>query len=515
MKKIFSASKWLHKYFGLALILYFAWMGLSGILLNHPGLISSLAVPGFMVPPQYHAYNWSRSSITDVAFLKQDTTRVFAAGKSGIWHSRDGGRHFEPWDAGFPQAPFMRETYDLFLWEGDSSILLAATAGGLYRADPDRDRWKKIHVDGSSPNLKKIILLDEGLLLFSEDHVYRAEGWPARQLFQKVTPARQDASPSIPMIRFFFALHEGAIWGLPGKLLFDLAGLILFFLSVSAFYSWYFPWKRQRDKRRGRQKPASLMKRFFKWFLQYHLKLGIWSAAVLFIIAFTGFFMRPPLLAVLAGKSLPAAWYPAPLPENPWQHKIQNALYDPVEDKIIIAATDGFWQGPADFSQPFGKTELQTPLFVMGATVFDADSSGIMVGSFNGLYREQEKGAAFDLIAAKPAGDVSDIRLGEYMITGYFETPGGEPYILTHRQGILHADGSTIKNGRFAMPDDPRIDRMSLWKWLFELHNGRIFRDLVGSIYILIAPLGALLFMLITLSGVYDWLALRWPVLKR
>lgn len=50
---------------------------------------------------------------------------------------------------------------------------------------------------------------------------------------------------------------------------------------------------------------------------------------------------------------------------------------------------------------------------------------------------------------------------------------------------------------------------MPLWNYLFEIHNGRFFKDLVGDWYLLIIPLGSLLFILITLSGVYDWLYLR------
>jgi len=50
---------------------------------------------------------------------------------------------------------------------------------------------------------------------------------------------------------------------------------------------------------------------------------------------------------------------------------------------------------------------------------------------------------------------------------------------------------------------------MPLWNWLFEIHNGRFFKDLIGEWYILIVPLGSLLFVLITLSGVYDWIHIR------
>ncbi|MBK5940989.1 hypothetical protein [Halochromatium roseum] len=41
---------------------------------------------------------------------------------------------------------------------------------------------------------------------------------------------------------------------------------------------------------------------------------------------------------------------------------------------------------------------------------------------------------------------------------------------------------------------------------MFEVHNGRFFQAWLGGGSILIVPLGALLLVLITLTGVYDWL---------
>ncbi|MEJ2544074.1 MAG: hypothetical protein P8Y99_08395, partial [Calditrichaceae bacterium] len=78
----------------------------------------------------------------------------------------------------------------------------------------------------------------------------------------------------------------------------------------------------------------------------------------------------------------------------------------------------------------------------------------------------------------------------------------------------LSLDYNSNKN-RFVMPKELNRDyRMSLWNFMFELHNGRIFKDWIGGFYILIAPLGSLLFVLIILSGVYDWLIL-WQIKRK
>lgn len=71
MEKVFKISKWLHKYIGLALILFLMWMSISGVLMNHPDLISGIAVPRWLVPSQYHPYNWNRGGIITAVFPEE------------------------------------------------------------------------------------------------------------------------------------------------------------------------------------------------------------------------------------------------------------------------------------------------------------------------------------------------------------------------------------------------------------------------------------------------------------
>ena len=127
---------------------------------------------------------------------------------------------------------------------------------------------------------------------------------------------RDEPEPRITLVKLFFDVHYGKAWGLPGLLVFDVVGLILFFLCISAFYTWYFPWQAKRDRSSWLLSHRTT-KRAFKAMFRYHLQLGIWIAAVLLIIGGTGLFMRPPLLAAIAGGSIPRAAYPGFLSPNP------------------------------------------------------------------------------------------------------------------------------------------------------------------------------------------------------
>ncbi len=510
MKWLFEKSRWIHKYIGLALILFLMWMSITGVVMNHPDLIAGVSVPGWLVPPQYPIKNWNRSAITRVIYSQKDPRVVFAAGKQGVWRSTDGGRTFEPFMEGLPESRYYRKTNHLFLKEGGSDILLAATQYGLYRRDLSGGEWRRVALSEEPGPVKKILVVRDTLWVLSESHLFVARD-SAYTVFQQRALERPAEEHTVTLVRLFFDLHDGKVWGLPGKLLFDLTGIILFFLNISAFYSWYYPWKRRRNSQNTVRRSSSRLRRLFKWFLRYHLKLGIWTAAILFIMGATGMFMRPPLLAVLANKQIARAWYPGPLPANPWDKKIQNALYDAQEDRVIIAAVDGLWSAPASLKEPFRKLELDVPIFVMGATVFEPyGAGGYLVGSFNGLYHwERATGHSVDMLTGKVAREVSPVRPAEKMITAYITTPEGRRFINTHEQGILPL-GEGERGALFQMPPQLLRDyRMPLWNYLFEIHNGRFFKDVIGKWYILLVPLGSLLFVLITLSGVYDWLYLN------
>jgi len=101
---------------------------------------------------------------------------------------------------------------------------------------------------------------------------------------------------------------------------------------------------------------------------------------------------------------------------------------------------------------------------------------------------------------------VSPIIPNKYMITGYFKTPDGGEFITTHRKGVLYLNGKTAQN-KFPMPEYLINDNsMSLWNYMFELHNGRIFKDFIGKFYILIIPLFALLMFIVIISGIIRWI---------
>lgn len=512
MKRLFRLSRWLHKYVGLLLILFLMWMSVSGVLLNHPHWIAGATVPGWLVPAHYLPDNWNRSAITSVVFAGSDSATAYLGGKIGVYKSIAGRVDPEPLSRGFPAEAFYAKTNHLFLHDrGANSSLFAATDGGLYRADTATETWERIPLGSHRDRVVKLLEVDDTLHVFTASGLFTLDLLEADAAPVPVELEREGGTTRVSKVKLFFDLHGGEVWGLPGKLLFDLAGILLFYLSFSAFYAWYYPRKLKQRRRRGKARPAAWQGGLFRFIHKYHLKLGIWVAAILLLIGGTGLFMRPPLLAVLMG-DVPRAWYPGPLSENVWEEKIQNALFDPVNDKFIVQASDGLWEAAAELNVAFREIELPTPIFVMGATVFEADDSGrYAVGSFAGLYGyHPADGDVTDLLNPGQSPPTSVMRPAELMITASFRTPNGTELINTHEEGLMRLNCEP--NELFRMPPQIRGEyRMPLWNYLFEIHNGRFFKRWVGEWYILIVPLGSLLFLLVTISGVYDWLYKRRP----
>lgn len=515
-KRSFAVSRWLHRYLGLLLLVYLVLEGATGILLNHPRWIASWSVPRWMVPPSYRIDDWNRGALRTMVFSATDPSLGFLAGTEGVWKTADGGRTFQPMTSGYPTSRADRRTNHVLLLEnGGPARLLAATRGGLFTCTLDDETWNPVALGPEAEEVRKVLLAGDRLIAVTASHVYASAA--AKLRFQpvpltRVAGSEGEAERKLTLTKLAFALHSGEIWGLPGRLLIDAVGLLLVFLSVSAMYMWYFPRAKRwfPRKRPGAARWQGAQRRAFQWLWRYHIDIGLWTAAFLVLIAATALFMPPsPLVSLSVRTAVPPQYWPGPLPEDPWHESIGNAAYDPSADEIVLEAWGALWRGPANLSGPFAKDAAAPPFGGMGTNVMEFTRDGsLVVGSFSGLYECRPGG-----------GPVVDLKTGQarvpgrgrrsaggWKVTGYFETPSGERFAVTHDDGIVEIDGAQ-RNGRFSMPAATALGhRMPLWNFLFEVHNGRIVRDWTGSAYFLIPVLGALGLLALCVSGLYDWM---------
>ncbi len=503
---LYRISRFIHKYLGLVIILFLIWTTLSGIILNHKQLFSPINIPSFMVPEQYRYENWNRGSMIRFLFMESDPDIGYVAGKRGIFKTRDGGKTFQSFMKGYPHSLLYRKTNDMIHYQHNGQQgLLAGNHQGLYYCKLSSDQWLRIRFSNNAiDNVLKLIIQEKSLLVITDSDIYRTRITDPSQFQFSRLPIRKPENRSMSMVDYIRHIHSGSVWGTVGKLMFDLLGLIIIFLAISAFYIWYFPKRRRKGKKDSDQKNG---KDAFVFHLKYHKKLGILFGGFIILIAITAFFMRPPFIALIANSHISKSLYPSIGKQNTWQQKIHNAIC--VDNQLILETTEGFFKAQLGKDLEFKTMEFPVNVFIMGATVFEPIQQGILIGSFNGIYAVNNNGMVIDYMSKiKPRYTLS-FKPGKYMVTGYFKIPSGEEFITTHRKGVLHLDG-TPANERFPMPQYLAKDKgMSLWNYMFELHNGRIFKDLLGNLYILIIPLFSMLLLLVTLSGIIDWFLVR------
>ncbi|MCL3781966.1 PepSY domain-containing protein [Prolixibacteraceae bacterium JC049] len=498
--RIYKISRWIHKYFGLLLLLFLFWMSVSGVLLNHPQTFRKISLPSWAVPEAYHPENWNRSTLKGVVNVKPDSLLLY--GNQGVFITNSIKENISPFMKGeFPVEAWEKRTNHV-VFDKKYNRILAATNKGLYYTLPLKNNWIKLELPSSYTPIKKIIKLPHNWLLVTDSEFFVSPN--AQKLdFKIFTPNRNTEETSVSLITLFFQLHDGSIWGLPGRLLWDLFGLALAFLCVSAFYIWYYPkrWKRS-FKRKNIAIPAKeKQKRSFHF--KYHKKIGWYLAIPLILITLTGMFLRPPLLVSLIGGKIEKKWYPAITNNNAWYHKIRNGFYDSENEKIVLDCSDGIWSGTLE--QSFEKQRLPLRIFAMGATVFEEEKPGTwLVGSFGGLHefniKNQYNKSLLPQIQRARRGAPGNI-----LVTSYVRFSEQESYVLGHYKGLCYLDG-TSAHSEIKMPETiKKAYKMPLWNFLFELHNARIFKGWVGAFYMLIIPLGGLLCLLIMLSGIYDY----------
>lgn len=497
----FRISRTIHKYLGLILGLYLLAMGASGLLLNHPELIRGIDTPPSLVHADYSYQNWNRFLIRGGTITADGTW--YLAGKSGVTRSDDQGRSFSILEDGFPAAAYDRDTADLLILDDQSAgtLLLAATRSGLYRKTGN-STWKKVSLPDAPASPRMVALVETGddIVAFSETAAWQAD--PATLDFQPVdiAVAAQDSTTRVPLFRILHDVHNGKILGAPGKVLLDAAGLILVFLGITGLVIWFVPW-RNRKLPVWRKAPG----RFFRWCWKYHLKLGIWIVLVLILVAGSGIFLRPPLLLTTVSKSLDSA-NPllrfSPRAEG-FGGKIESAT---VTDSgmIILSTQSGLWHGPADLQGEFRRLNLPVPIHGMGVTVLEGMPDGqLLIGSFSGLFVVEERtGQIWRL--RRPGLNESNPYQSNDLVSGVVMAPQG-PYLrFDYHDGMLPVT-SQIRNLPAMPAAVATAAPMSLWHYLFEFHNGRIFKPWLGPWYLLIIPLSGIILLLICLSGIYDW----------
>jgi hypothetical protein len=137
----------------------------------------------------------------------------------------------------------------------------------------------------------------------------------------------------------------------------------------------------------------------------------------------------------------------------------------------------------------------------MGTSAFESlTEQRLLIGSFNGLYVWDPRTHRVSAVP-EPESSTSD-RNNRSRITGVIMKNGVPTQIADYHRGLIRL----AANNSLHLPSQMAATPMSLWHFLFEFHNGRIFQQWLGTYTWLLIPLGGFLLLGNLVTGIYDWL---------
>ncbi len=494
MKKLRKYHKWPSLVIGVFLLLFCT----SGIIMNHRSIFASFDFPRWLMPGNYHYQNWNLASVK--GFLPVNDHEMLAYGNTGIWKTNRDFSRFEDFNNGFPHGIDHRKIFTMV--HTSNNRLFAGTLFGLFEWDHKAARWNQVELPEEDPRIVKILEKDNNLLVMSRSELWQLPlnvrtGISAKS-FQHITiPPTEDHSGKAGMFRTFWVIHSGEIFGLTGKLIVDLVGLSVMFMTLTGFFYFFLPKfaKKIRDALRKR------LQKLNRTTINWHTLLGVWAMPVLLVTVLTGMFLRPPLLIPIVNREMAAIPGTILATSNVWEDKLRDIVYDSVSDNYLISTSEGFITLQVKDGTSVSKKVLyQPPVSVMGINALEPMGNGeYLVASFSGIYNwNPHTGMAYDMITGQPAGANDEGRpFGSVAVAGVYMQAGKPLALLDYGAGWINLSPGL----KPAMPEVIASQPISWWNLALEIHTGRIFEFLTGDFYILYVPLMGLTTLVILITG--------------
>ncbi|QKG79689.1 PepSY-associated TM helix domain-containing protein [Tenuifilum thalassicum] len=495
---IYKAFKKYHKWPSLVFSLFFLIFAVTGILMNHRRFIASVDINRDYLPSSYKLSNWNLASVKGAAACGTDSIIIY--GGAGIWLTNTQFNSWQPKMEGIPNGSDYRKIFDFQVtpWGW-----YAATRFGLYYLPINAPSWVKLALPDNDEFATSIELVDSSLYITTRNSLYALNR--SNQSLSRVDLIPPlGAKNSIGLFRVFWITHSGEVLGDFGRILADIVGLIMIFLSITGFIYFLAP---KIIKRLYKKVKFQLLKSTTRFSFKWHLKIGAISALFLVISGITGIFLRPPFLVAIAnskidrGDNFEHSAY--------WHDKIRDLRFDQNRNIFILATSDGLYYCK-NLDEPLVKFSHQPPVSVMGINVMEPVPSGnILIGSFTGLFLwNPDSGDVINYMDGSPYKPVSGLSrpVGDILVSGYAKLSSGE-YVFDYNSGIMGVNNSTelIK-----MPTIiEKSYRFPLWNLAQEFHTGRYFSAILGDFYILIVPFTGLALALVSITGFVMWFIRR------
>ncbi len=470
-----SWRKW-HKWLGIVFSFFLVMFSISGIILNHRHWYGNVNVSRNLLPESFHYNNWNNGLLRGT--LKAGDS-VLVYGTGGVFLTDGRASSFKEFSAGMPSGADARTVRSVV--RTPSGELFALSPFNVYRHIGAA--WKEFSAPwdkgdkGSDMTMK-----GDTLVILSRSKVYTA--MPPYTVFTAhELKAPEGYTGKVSLFRTVLLLHSGELFGVPGKVVVDVLGILVIFFCVSGIALWAS----------GHGRMPKLFRMSYKW----HELFGRKTIVITMLLCLTGWVLRPPLLIALVKCSLPAVPYSVLDTKNAWQDKLRMVRYDADKGDWLLSTSEGFYS-MKDFASVPLRERKAPPVSVMGLNVLEREQGGWLVGSFTGMYKwDRKHGTAVDAVTGERAPETAGAPFGKLAVAGYSKDFACGRFFTTWYEGTE------------AIPQPQHCEGlpMSLWQLALEVHTGRIYTFMCGMEVLLWIFVAGIVAMFVFWSG--------WKIRKR
>lgn len=482
-----------HKWPSLVLTIFILLFSMSGIVMNHRALFSSVDVSRNYLGSEYQYTNWNKAAVKSAVKLPGDIALIY--GNIGIWKTTDNFKTYQDFNSGFTSGVDNRKIEKVIRMS--SGEVYAGTLFGLFNYSSQNRKWEHVDLPVLEERIVDLVEVKGELFVLTRSNLLKK----TNDSFQIVELLPSDSFDNkISLFKTLWEVHSGEAFGIIGQLFVDFIGLVFVFLCVSGFVYFIYPDWIKKLKKKGLDVKRKV--KFLKFNLKWHNHLGNWLLVFLVLTTLTGMFLRPPLLLAIVSNRVPKIPFTHLDSPNPWYDQLRRIMYDEELDRILLATNERVYYSDDDFLSAPKAFAVQPPISVMGVNVFEkANDGSYLVGSFSGIfYWIPEKGMIFDYISKKPYVPVKTMGppISSHPIAGYLKDAEGNEILFDYNLG---AGNLTDASGFTHMPENIQQSPMSLWNLCLEIHTGRIYQYIFGKFYILFIPLAGISILWILITG--------------
>jgi len=221
-------KKW-HRWPGVIIGLFFIIWAISGIVMNHRQLFSGLDIKRNYLPKEHRYVNWNNAAVKSAVKIGPDSLLLY--GNIGVWLTDSSLADFKDFNQGFPSGIDNRKISSVLVT--DQGNIYAGTLFGLFYYDFNLGKWITLALPVKDQRIQwleqrggEILILTRSELLLSRDDPSDFKA------ISRHLPPPEGFDNKASLFRTIWVIHSGEIYGMVGKLIVDVLGLIVILLTV-------------------------------------------------------------------------------------------------------------------------------------------------------------------------------------------------------------------------------------------------------------------------------------------